>query len=137
MSSVSDIKDQLVVILGAVSGVEQVLDYLPRYIDKYNTIGIHWDGGTFEPAEIGSHWAHYKFKIKTALCMLDEKTVQEEQENLALLELSALRAKPSLNNTCLKHSIEEIRNEEPIIAGNGNIYGMMEITLIADVEEDD
>ena len=136
MSSVSDIKDQLVIILGAVEGIKQALDYMPRYIDNDNTVGIYWDGGTFEPAEIQSHWGHYRFTIETALYMYDEVKIQETQETLALLEMSALRAKPSLNSTCLKHEITELKNDY-VKNANGNVYGRIQITLIADVEEDD
>lgn len=136
MSSVSDIKDQLKIILGAVAGINQALDYMPRYVDQDNTVGVYWDGGTFEPAEIQSHWAHYKFTIITAMYMFDETSIQEDQEILALLELSALRAKPSLNSTCLKHEIQEVKNDY-VRNANGNVYATIEITLIADVEEDD
>ena len=136
MSSVSDIKDQLKIILDDVEGVDQALDYLPRYIDTNTTVGIYWDGGTFEPAEIQSHWGHYKFTILTAIYMFDETSIQETQETLALLELSALRAKPSLNSTCLKHNVEEVKNDF-VKNANGNVYATIEIILIADVEEDD
>lgn len=136
MSSVSDIKDQLKIILASVEGVNQTFDYLPRYIDMDNTVGVYWDGATFEPAEIQSHWAHYKFTIITAMYMFDETSIQEDQETLALLELSALRAKPSLNSSCLKHDIQEVKNDY-VRNANGNVYATIEITLIADVEEDD
>ena len=136
MSSVSDIKDQLVIILDAVSGVDQALDYMPRYIDTNVTVGIFYDGSTFEPAEIASHWAHYKITITTFIYMFDETSIQETQETLGELLLSALRAKPSLNSTCLKHSIEELKNDY-VQLGNGNVYATIEIILIADVEEDD
>jgi hypothetical protein len=136
MSSVSQIKDQLKIILGAVEGINQAFDYLPRYIDQDNTIGIYWDGGTFEPAEIASHWAHYKFTIITAMYMFDETSIQEDQEQIALLELSALRAKPSLNSTCLKQEVQEVKNDY-VKNANGNVYATIEITLIADIEEDD
>lgn len=136
MSSISDIKDQLKIILGAVVGINQALDYLPRYIDQDNTIGIYWDGGTFEPAEIDSHWGHYEFSIITAMYMFDETSIQEDQESIALLELAALRAKPSLNSTCLKQNVSKVKNDF-VKNANGNIYATIEITLIADVEEDD
>ena len=136
MSSVSDIKDQLVIILDAVSGVDQALDYMPRYIDTNVTVGMFYEGGTFEPAELQSHWAHYKITITAFIYMFDEKSIQETQESLGELLLSALRAKPSLNSTCLKHSIEELKNDY-VQLGNGNVYATIEITLIADVEEDD
>lgn len=136
MSSVSDIKDQLVIILDAVEGVDQVLDYMPRYIDTNVTVGMFYDSSTFEPAELQSHWAHYKITITSFIYMFDETSIQETQESLGELLLSALRAKPSLNSTCLKHSIEELRNDY-VQLGNGNVYATIEITLIADVEEDD
>ena len=136
MSSVSNIKDQLAIILGAVTGINQALDYLPRYIDMDNTVGIYWDGATFEPAEIKSHLAHYKFNIETALYMYDETTIQEDQETIGLLELSALRAKPRLNDTCMYHEVLEIKNDY-VKSGNGNVYGRIQITLVADKEEDD
>jgi hypothetical protein len=136
MSSVSNIKDQLVVILGAVSGVDQALDYMPRFIDKNVTIGIFYEGGAFEPAEIKSHWAHYEFTITTFIYMFDETSIQETQETLGESLMSALRAKPSLNDTCLIHKIERLKNNY-VQLGNGNIYATIEITLIADVEEDD
>jgi len=136
MSSVSDIKDQLVIILDAVSGVDQALDYMPRYIDTNITVGMFYEGGTFEPAELQSHWAHYKITITAFIYMFDEKSIQETQESLGELLLSALRAKPSLNSTCLKHSIEELKNDY-VQLGNGNVYATIEIILIADVEEDD
>ena len=135
MSTVSDIKDQLVVILGAVTGVDQALDYMPRYIDKTTTIGMFWEGGNFEPAEIDSHWAHYEFTITAFIYMYDEKTIQETQETLALLLMAALRAKPSLNSTCLFHKIDRLKNDY-VQLGNGNIYATIDINLIADVEED-
>lgn len=135
MSSVSNIKDQLKIILGAVVGINQALDYLPRYIDQDNTIGIYWDGGTFEPAEIDSHWGHYKFTIITAMYMFDETSIQEDQESIALLELAALRAKPSLDSTCLYQNVSEVKNDF-VRNANGNVYATIEITLIADVEED-
>ena len=109
---------------------------IPRYIDNDNSVGVFWEGADFEPAEIQSHWAHYKFIIETAMYMYDEVTLQEDQETLGLLELSALRAKPSLNGTCLKHEIQEIKNDY-VQNANGNVYGRIQITLIADVEEDD
>lgn len=136
MSSVSNIKDQLVIILGAVSGVDQALDYMPRYLDKHTTVGIFYEGSTFEPAEIQSHWAHYEFTITASIYMFDEKSIQETQETLGELMLSALRAKPSLNSTCLLHKIERLKNGY-VQLGNGNIYATIEITLVADVEEDD
>jgi len=136
MSSVSDIKDQIVIILNAVSGVDQALDYMPRYIDTNVTVGMFYDGSTFEPAEISSHWAHYRITITTFIYMFDETSIQETQETLGELLLSALRAKPSLNSTCLKHSIDELKNDY-VQLGNGNVYATIEITLIADVEEDD
>ena len=136
MSSVSDIKDQLVIILGAVEGVDQALDYMPRFIDKNITIGMFYEGSTFEPAEIQSHWAHYKITITAFIYMFDEISIQETQETLGELLLSAIRAKPSLNSTCLLHSIEELKNDY-VQLGNGNVYATIEITLIADVEEDD
>ncbi len=136
MSSVSDIKDQLVVILGAVSGVDQALDYMPRFIDTNVTVGIFYEGATFETAEVQSHWAHYELTITTFIYMFDETSIQETQETLGELLLSALRAKPSLNSTCLKHSIDRLKNDY-VQLGNGNIYATIEITLIADVEEDD
>lgn len=136
MSSVSDIKDQLKIILGAVEGVEQAFDYLPRYNTNKTCVGIYWDGGTFEPAEIQSHWGHYKFTILTAIYMWNEVGFQEKQETLGLLELSALRANPSLNSTCLKHNVEELKNDI-VQNANGNTYAIIEIILIADVEEDD
>lgn len=136
MSSVSNIKDQLKIILGAVTGVDQAYDYLPRYLGKKPTVGMYWDGATFEPAETGTHWAHYKFTITTSIYMFNEKSIQETQEDMGELLLSALRAKPSLNSTCLLHSIDELRNDF-VKLGNGNVYAIIEITLIADVEEDD
>ena len=136
MSSVSNIKDQLVVILGAVSGVDQALDYMPRFIDKNITVGMFYEGATFDFAEISSHWAHYRFTITTFIYMYDETSIQETQETLGETLLSALRATPSLKSTCLKHSIEELKNDY-VQLGNGNIYATIEITLIADVEEDD
>jgi len=136
MSSVSDIKDQLVIILGAVTGVDQALDYMPRFIDQNVTIGMFYEGSTFESAEVGSHWAHYKFTITSFIYMFDETSIQETQETQGELLLSALRIKPSLNNTCLLHSIEELKNDY-VQLGNGNVYATIEITLIADVEEDD
>ena len=135
MSTVSDIKDQLKIILGAVSGINQAFDYLPRYIDQDNTVGIFWEGATFEPAEIDAHWAHYRFTIETAMYMWDELNLQEDQETLALLEVAALRAKPSLNSTCLKHTIENLQNDF-VKNANGNVYGRIQITLVADVEEE-
>jgi hypothetical protein len=136
MSSVSDIKDQLVVILGAVSGVDQALDYMPRYIDKNVTIGIFYEGATFEPAEIDAHWAHYEFTITAFIYMFDETSIQETQETLGELLLSALRAKPSLNSVCLFHKVERLKNDY-VQLGNGNVYATIEITMIADIEEDD
>ena len=136
MSSVSDIKDQLVIILGAVTGVDQALDYMPRFIDKNVTVGIYYDGATFETAEVASHWAHYEMLITAFIYMYDEKTIQETQETLGELMLSALRAKPSLNSVCLKHSLNRLKNDYAQL-GNGNIYATIEITLVADVEEDD
>jgi hypothetical protein len=136
MSSVSDIKDQLVIILGAVSGVDQALDYMPRYIDKNVTIGIFYEGGTFEPAEIDAHWAHYEFTITAFIYMFDETSIQETQETLGELLLSALRAKPSLNSVCLFHKVERLKNDY-VQLGNGNVYATIEITMIADIEEDD
>ena len=135
MSTVSDIKDQLVVILGAVTGVDQALDYMPRYIDKTTTVGMFWEGANFEPAEIDSHWAHYEFTITAFIYMYDEKTIQETQETLGLLLMAALRAKPSLNSTCLFHKVDRLKNDY-VQLGNGNIYATIDITLIADVEED-
>ena len=137
MSSVSDIKDQLVIILGALDEVNLALDYMPRFIDENVTVGIYYEGSTFEPAEVGSHWAHYKFTITTFLYMFDEKvTMQDVQETLGETLLSALRAKPSLNSVCLMHSIEELKNDY-VKLGNGNVYAIIEMTLVADVEEDD
>ena len=136
MSSVSDIKDQLVIILGAVDGIDQAYDYMPRYIGKKVTIGMFYEGASFEPAEIASHWAHYRISITAFIYMFNEKSIQETQESLGELLLSALRAKPSLNSTCLLHSIEELKNDY-IQLGNGNVYATIDITLIADVEEDD
>jgi len=136
MSSVSDIKDQLKIILGAVDGVEQAFDYMPRFLGKKTFVGIYYEGSTFEPAEVKSHWAHYKFTVTACIYMFNEKSIQETQETLGELLLSALRNKPSLNSTCLKHSIEELRNDY-IKLGNGNVYAIIEITIIADVEEDD
>ena len=136
MSSVSDIKDQLVVILGAVSGVDQALDYMPRFIDRHVTVGIFYEGANFETAEISSHWAHYEFTITAFIYMYDEKTIQETQETLGELMLSALRVKPSLNSVCLLHKIDRLKNDY-VQLGNGNIYATIEITLITDVEEDD
>jgi hypothetical protein len=136
MSSVSDIKDQLVIILGAVSGVDQALDYMPRYIDKNVTIGIFYEGATFEPAEIDAHWAHYEFTITAFIYMFDETSIQETQETLGELLLSALRAKPSLNSVCLFHKVERLKNDY-VQLGNGNVYATIEITMIADIEEDD
>ena len=136
MSNVSNIKDQLVTIISAVSGVDQVLDYMPRYIDKNVTVGIYYEGATFEPAEIQSHWAHYEFTVTAFIYMFDEKSIQETQETLGESIMSALRAKPSLNSVCLKHEIERLRNDY-IQLGNGNIYATIEFTLIADYEEDD
>ena len=136
MSTVSEIKDQIAIIMGAVEGINQAVDYLPRYIDNNYTVGVHWDGATFEPAEIQSHWAHYKFTIETALYMFDEVQLQKDQETIALLELSALRAAPSLNSTCLFHEMKEVENDY-VQTANGNVYGRIRITLIADVEEDD
>ena len=136
MSSVSAIKDQLVIILGAVTGVDQALDYMPRYFDKSVTVGMFYDGADFEPAEIDSHWANYKFIILTYIYMFDEKdTMQDTQETLGELLLAALRAKPSLNSTCLFHSIDELRNDY-FKLGNGNVYATIEITLVARKEED-
>jgi len=135
MSSVSDIKDQLKVILGAVEGIDQALDYMPRYIDQNVTVGMFYDSSTFEPAELQSHWAHYKIIITAFIYMFDEKSIQETQESLGELLLSALRAKPSLNSTCLLHSIDELKNDY-VQLGNGNVYATIEITLTADVEED-
>ncbi len=136
MSSVSAIKDQLVIILDAVVGVDQALDYMPRIFDKAVTVGMFYEGAAFDPAEIDSHWADYKFTIITYIYMFDEKdTMQETQETLGELLLAALRAKPSLNSTCLFHSIEELRNDY-IKLGNGNIYAVIEITLVARKEED-
>lgn len=136
MSSVSNIKDQLKIITEAVDGVDQALDFMPRFIDQNVTVGIYYEGSTFEPAEIASHWAHYRFIITAFIYMYDEKTIQETQETLGESILSALRAKPSLNSTCLKHSLEELKNGY-VQLGNGNIYATIEITLVADVEEDD
>ena len=136
MSSVSDIKDQLVIILKAVDGVDQALDYMPRYIDENVTVGIYYAGATFEPAEIQAHWAHYEITITAFIYMFDETSIQETQETLGELLLSALRAKPSLNSTCLKHSLSRLTNDY-VQLGNGNVYATIEITLIADVEEDD
>ena len=135
MSSVSDIKDQLVIILGAVSGVDQALDYMPRYIDKNVTIGIFYEGATFEPAEIDAHWAHYEFTITAFIYMFDETSIQETQETLGELLLSALRAKPSLNSVCLFHKVDRLKNDY-VQLGNGNVYATIEITMIADIEED-
>ena len=136
MSSVSNIKDQLKTILAAVEGIDQALDYMPRFIDQNITVGIYYDGATFETAEIQSHWAHYKFTITTYIYMFDETSIQETQETLGELELSALRAEPSLNHACLLHNISELKNDY-VQLGNGNVYATIEITLIADVEEDD
>ncbi|MGD9276358.1 MAG: hypothetical protein PVJ67_04245 [Candidatus Pacearchaeota archaeon] len=136
MSSVSDIKDQLASILGEVDGINRALDYMPRFFDTNNMIGIFYDGATFEPAELSSHWAHYKFTITAFIYMFDETSIQQTQETLGEDLLSALRAKPSLNQTCLKYSIEEIRNDY-VRAGNGNVYATIEITIVADKEEDD
>ena len=136
MSSVSDIKDQLKIILEAVDGIEQAFDYMPRYISKKTNVGMYYEGATFETAELQSHWAHYRFTITAYIYMFNEKTIQETQENLGELLLSALRAKPSLNSTCLLHSIDELKNDY-VQLGNGNVYAIIEITLIADVEEDD
>ena len=97
---------------------------------------MFYDGSTFEPAEIKSHWAHYKITITTFIYMFDETSIQETQETLGELLLSALRAKPSLNSTCLLYSIEELKNDY-VQLGNGNVYATIEITLIADIEEDD
>ncbi len=135
MSSVSDIKDQLVIILGAVSDVDQALDYMPRFIDKNVTIGMYYEGGTFDTAEIDSNWAHYRFTIIAYIYMFDEKSIQETQEILGEALLAAIRDEPSLNSTCLFHAVEELRNDY-VQLGNGNVYATIEITLIADKEED-
>ena len=137
MSSVSDIKDQLVIILGALDDVDQALDYMPRIIDQNVTIGIYYEGSTFDPAEVQSHWGHYRFLITAFLYMYDEvDTMQNVQETLGETLLSALRAKPSLNSTCLFHTIDELKNDY-VKLGNGNVYAIIEITLTADKEEDD
>ena len=136
MSSVSDIKDQIKIIMAAVSGVDQAFDYMPRFIDKNVTVGTYYEGASFESAEISSYWAHYRFTITAFIYMYDEKTIQETQETLGEAMLSALRAKPSLNSTCLLHSIGELKNDY-VQLGNGNVYATIEITLTADVEEDD
>ncbi len=135
MSSVSDIKDQLVIILGAVSGVDQALDYMPRFIDKNVTVGMYYEGATFDTAEIDSNWAHYRLTIIAYIYMFDEKSIQETQEILGEALLAAIRDKPSLNGTCLFHKVEELRNDY-VQLGNGNVYATIEITLIADKEED-
>ena len=136
MSSVSDIKDQLKIILDAVTGVDQALDYLPRFIDQNVTVGMFYDGATFEPAETQTHWAHYKILITAFIYMFDETSIQETQETMGELLLSALRAKPSLNSTCLLHAVDELKNDY-VQLGNGNVYATIEITLTCDVEEDD
>ena len=135
MSSVSNIKDKLVILIAAVTGVDQALDYMPRYIDENVTVGIYYEGGTFEPAEIDSHWAHYEFTITAFIYMYDEKTIQETQETMGEDILSALRAAPSLSGSCLFHKIDRLKNDY-VQLGNGNIYATIEITLVADVEED-
>jgi len=133
-NSITDIKAQLKIIIAAVTGVDQALDYMPRYIDKNVTVGMFWDGGIFEPAEIDSHWANYKFTITAFIYMYDETSIQSTQETLAIALLAALRAKPSLNSTCLYHSIDELKNDY-VQQANGNIYATIEITLIARKEE--
>ena len=136
MSTVSEIKDQLVIILGAVTGVNQALDYMPRYFDETVTIGMFYEGSTFDPDGKDSHWAHYKFTIVTYIYMFDEKdTMQGTQETIGELLLAALRATPGLNRACLFHTLDELNNDY-IKLGNGNVYATIEIVLTADVEED-
>ena len=135
MSTVSEIKDQLVIILEAVVGVDQALDYMPRIFDKAVTVGMFYEGSTFDPDGKDSHWAHYKFTIVTYIYMFDETSIQETQETLGELLLAALRAKPGLNRACLFHKIDELNNDY-IKLGNGNVYATIEIVLTADVEED-
>ena len=137
MSSISDIKSQLVIIFDALDEVDQALRYMPRFIDQNVTVGMYYEGAGFDTAEVQSHWAHYKFTITTFLYMYDEvDTMQNVQETLGETLLSALRAKPSLNSTCLFHTIDELKNDY-VKLGNGNVYATIEITLTADKEEDD
>ena len=136
MSSVSDIKDQIKTIMEGVDGVDQAFDNMPRYIDKNISVGVYYSGGSEEHAEVGSHWAHYEFDIIAFIYMFDETTIQETQETLCESMLSALRAEPSLNGTCLSHIVERWENSYAQLA-NGNVYATVEMHLIADVEEDD
>jgi len=135
MSSVSDIKDAIKTLMAATSGVDQAFDYMPRYIDKNVTVGIFYEGATFEPAEVGSHWARYEFTVTAFIYMYDEKTIQETQETLGNSILSALRADISLTSTCLYHNVDRLRNDY-VQLGNGNIYATIELTLTATKEED-
>jgi hypothetical protein len=139
MSSVSDIKDQLVIILGAVSGVDKAFDRMPRYLDfdpgTKVMIGMYYDGATYDVGEIGGEWAHYKFTIIAFIYMYDEVSIQEVQEVMGEDLLAALRAKPDLNNSCLFFNVEELANGE-YNSANGNVYATIAITLIADKEED-
>lgn len=134
-SNVDLIVNELYTILSGVSEVDQVLKYEPRYLDRYTTVSIFWSGAEFEPAEISSHWANYRFIITVYIYMYDEKDVQEKQKDLGLSIMSALRSNPSLNNTCLYHFVESLENG--FIGGDEqSIYATITITLIARKEED-
>ncbi|MHB1334519.1 MAG: hypothetical protein ACYCXQ_00995 [Candidatus Humimicrobiaceae bacterium] len=134
-SNVDLIVTQLQTILSAVTGVDQCLTYLPRFIDKNVTVGIYWDGADYESAEINSVWVNYKFQITAYLFMMDEVTIQTDQKDIALALISALRAKPSINSTCLYNRIDSLKNDF-VKDSNGNVYATIEINITARKEED-
>jgi hypothetical protein len=134
-TSVGNIIDQLAIIIDTVAAIKTIYKYLPRTPDTNVTASIYYDSARFEPAEVNSHWAFYKFEIIIYIPMHNEKTMQADQVTYGDSVMDALRAKPSLSDTCQGYTIDELKNDY-VKAANGNIYGIVLIAITVRKEED-
>ena len=132
-SNVDLIINQISTILSA--RVDQVVKYLPRYLDKHTTLSIFWKGATYESATVNSKFVNYRFILTTSIYMYNEVEVQTTQKDLALNMVDDLFAKPDLNGSCLYHTIESVDCDFEM--SSKGTYALIQIVLIATKEEFD